>query len=66
MLDATPGIMAPAATATKPAIKAYSMRSWAWVFFHTASLYKTVMVHRIVALVRAHSGRYPKGLVQAL
>ena len=27
MLDATPGITAPAATATKPAIKAYSMRS---------------------------------------
>ena len=27
MLDATPGMMAPAATATKPAIKAYSMRS---------------------------------------
>src|SRR5262249_30288690 len=28
MLLATPGMMAPAATATKPAIKAYSMRSW--------------------------------------
>jgi len=27
MLDATPGMTAPAATATKPAIKAYSMRS---------------------------------------
>ena len=27
MLEATPGIMAPAATATKPAINAYSMRS---------------------------------------
>lgn len=25
---ATPGIIAPAATATKPAIRAYSMRSW--------------------------------------
>ena len=31
MLSATPGITAPAATATKPAIKAYSMRSWACV-----------------------------------
>jgi hypothetical protein len=27
MLAATPGIIAPAATATKPAINAYSMRS---------------------------------------
>jgi hypothetical protein len=27
MLSATPGMIAPAATATKPAIKAYSMRS---------------------------------------
>jgi hypothetical protein len=27
MLVATPGIIAPAATATKPAIRAYSMRS---------------------------------------
>jgi hypothetical protein len=27
MLVATPGMIAPAATATKPAIKAYSMRS---------------------------------------
>jgi hypothetical protein len=29
MLIATPGIIAPADTATKLAIKAYSMRSWA-------------------------------------
>src|SRR5579863_930075 len=28
MLVATPGMIAPAATATKPAIGAYSMRSW--------------------------------------
>jgi len=28
MLSATPGIAAPAATATKPPIKAYSIRSW--------------------------------------
>jgi len=27
MLLATPGMMAPAATATKPAIKAYSIKS---------------------------------------
>ena len=31
MLVATPGMIAPAATATKPAIKAYSIRSWACV-----------------------------------
>ncbi len=31
MLVATPGMIAPAATATKPAIRAYSMRSWACV-----------------------------------
>jgi hypothetical protein len=28
MLSATPGDIAPAATATKPAISAYSIRSW--------------------------------------
>ena len=33
MLVATPGMMAPADTATKPAINAYSMRSWPfWSF----------------------------------
>ena len=31
MLVETPGMIAPAATATKPAIRAYSMRSWACV-----------------------------------
>ena len=31
MLTETPGMIEPAATATKPAIKAYSMRSWACV-----------------------------------
>jgi hypothetical protein len=29
MLEATPGMMAPAATETNPAIRAYSIRSWA-------------------------------------
>jgi len=28
ILEETPGIMAPAATATKPAINAYSIKSW--------------------------------------
>jgi hypothetical protein len=38
MLLATPGMMAPAATATNPAIKAYSMRSWPRVSFQILSL----------------------------
>jgi hypothetical protein len=38
MLDATPGMIAPAATDTKPAIKAYSMRSWARESLHKANL----------------------------
>src|SRR5579884_4084860 len=38
MLLETPGIMAPAATATKPAIKAYSIRSCPRVSFQTLSL----------------------------
>ena len=37
MLDAMPGIIAPAATATKPAIKAYSMRSCPRVSFQTCN-----------------------------
>jgi hypothetical protein len=32
---ATPGMIAPAATATKPAMSAYSMRSCPWVSLHT-------------------------------
>ncbi len=34
----TPGMIAPAATATKPAIRAYSMRSCAWVSFQMLTL----------------------------
>jgi len=33
MLLATPGMMAPAATATNPANKAYSIRSWPQLSF---------------------------------
>ena len=43
MLDATPGMRAPAVTATKPAINAYSMRSWPWVSPHRNSLYRIAM-----------------------
>ena len=38
MLDATPGITAPAATATKPAISAYSIRSCPRVSFSAFNL----------------------------
>jgi hypothetical protein len=37
MLDATPGMTAPAATATKPAINAYSIRSCPCVSLNTFS-----------------------------
>jgi hypothetical protein len=35
MLTEMPGTMAPAATATKPAMSAYSMRSWPWISVQT-------------------------------
>ena len=41
MLVATPGMIAPAATATKPTINAYSIKSWPRVpyqIFHILSL----------------------------
>ena len=48
MLVATPGITAPAVTATKPAIRAYSIRSCPWVSFHSfnfrIALVKVVIV----------------------
>ena len=47
MLVATPGMIAPAATATKPAIKAYSMRSWPRVSFQILS-FQTRLVIRVI------------------
>ena len=47
MLVATPGMIAPAATATKPAIKAYSMRSWPRVSFQILS-FQTKLVIRVM------------------
>ena len=47
MLVATPGMIAPAATATKPAIKAYSMRSWPRVSFQILS-FQTKLVIRVI------------------
>ncbi len=43
ILVETPGMIAPAATATKPAIKAYSMRSWACVSLQIRS-FQTVFI----------------------
>ena len=41
MLVETPGMIEPAATATNPAIKAYSMRSCAWVSLQIRSFQTT-------------------------
>ena len=41
MLVDTPGRMAPAATATKPAIRAYSIISWARVSFQILSFHNS-------------------------
>lgn len=47
MLVETPGMIAPAATATKPAISAYSMRSCACVSFQIRS-FQTVSTSRFI------------------
>jgi hypothetical protein len=47
MLEETPGMIAPAATATKPAINAYSIKSWPRVSFHTFS-FNTKFVIRVI------------------
>ena len=49
MLLATFGMIAPAATATKPAINAYSMRSWPRVSFQILS-FQTRFVIRVIVL----------------
>lgn len=62
MLLATPGMIAPAATATKPAISAYSMRSWPRLsfqilIFRTASVIVRIppcMPHFPLAVNRAN------------
>jgi hypothetical protein len=56
MLVATPGMIAPAATATKPAIKAYSMRSWPRVSFQILS-FQTRLVIRVIFYVSFLSPR---------
>jgi hypothetical protein len=44
----TPGIIAPAATATKPAINAYSMRSWPRVSFQTCSFKIRLFIYPLI------------------
>ena len=48
MLVATFGIMAPAATATKPAINAYSIKSWPRVSFQIRSCHTSFMTFFIL------------------
>jgi hypothetical protein len=48
MLVDTPGIIDPAATATKPAIKAYSMRSWACVSLQIRS-FQTLLINSFIS-----------------
>src|SRR5277367_5176775 len=49
MLEDTPGMIAPAATATKPAISAYSIRSWPRVSLHTFSFNTKLVICVIVS-----------------
>ena len=49
MLVDTPGRMAPAATATKPAIRAYSIMSWARVSFQIMRFHNSRFKRFIVA-----------------
>jgi len=58
MLVATPGMIAPAATATKPAIKAYSMRSWPRVSFQILS-FQTKLVIRVIYFSSPREGFLP-------
>jgi hypothetical protein len=51
MLVATPGMIAPAATATKPAINAYSMRSWPRVSFQILSFQTRLVILVIYILL---------------
>jgi len=48
ILVETTGIIDPAATATKPAIKAYSMRSWARVSLQIRS-FQTVFIKSFIS-----------------
>ena len=57
MLLATPGIIAPAATATKPAINAYSMRSWPRLSFQILILKTASIIVRIFLFMP----RFPRG-----
>ena len=58
MLVATLGIMAPAATATKPAINAYSIKSWPRVSFQIRSCHTSFMTFFICI--------YPRVLIRSM
>jgi hypothetical protein len=49
MLVATPGMIAPAETATKPAIKAYSMRSCAFLSLSDSRIFQRRVVAKVMA-----------------
>jgi hypothetical protein len=44
MLRDIPGMIDPAAIATKPAIRAYSTKSWPWVSFQMVSFQNKFMI----------------------
>ena len=56
ILEATPGMMAPAAVATNPAIRAYSMRSWALVSRRESLSFHKSVVARFIPYLSAHVG----------
>jgi hypothetical protein len=67
MLVATPGMMAPAATATKPAIRAYSMRSCPRVSFQILSFQIRFFITAFLSLlVHGRSYRTHKSLIGKL
>jgi hypothetical protein len=62
MLVDTPGIIAPAETATNPAMRAYSIRSWPWLSaqilnFHTRLM--SVFICLLPVLPPPHSNDVP-------
>jgi hypothetical protein len=57
MLVETPGMMAPAVTATKPAINAYSIRSWPQVSRKLRNKRSTLTVHRKTISVESALGK---------
>jgi hypothetical protein len=61
MLLATLGIIAPAATATNPAINAYSMRSWPRVSFQILSFQTRFVIFFILSSPPFSNGTFVPG-----